>query len=299
MASTFYPWVENDDAAIPEDRPAAERGVAFPDVAAPEAAAADIALPEAATQEARVAVLEDWEAPPRIVLVEPQAIRPFVDELTETTYRLAKEQGGGIPFMVIREIVENLIHAHFTCPVVAIWPGGNTIRFSDRGPGIPSKEQALEFGTTTATPAMKRYIRGVGFGLPYVRHFMDERGGTLVIEDNLNGGTVVTVRLGEDPSPAGPGVKTRTNAGSPSARAPQRTAERPSLTPPERQIIMYLREHLRVGPRELSRTFGGSEPTWSRRLTELERRGFVEKSGQKRELTARGFDCSELLAGLS
>ena len=45
--------------------------------------------------------------------------------------------------MVIREIVENFIHAHFVEPIISILDGGNTIRFADQGPGIEDKERAF------------------------------------------------------------------------------------------------------------------------------------------------------------
>ena len=68
--------------------------------------------------------------------------------------------------MVMREIVENFIHARFVAPTISIMDNGNTIRFSDQGPGIKEKNRALEFGTSSATEEMKSFIRGVGFGLP-------------------------------------------------------------------------------------------------------------------------------------
>ena len=40
---------------------------------------------------------------------------------------------------------------------------------------------------------MKQYIRGVGSGLPYVQQYMTDRGGSLTIEDNISGGTIVTI----------------------------------------------------------------------------------------------------------
>ena len=95
--------------------------------------------------------------------------------------------------MVIREIVENFIHAYFKAPTITILDGGNTIRFSDQGPGIKQKDLALEYGTSSATEEMKHYIRGVGSGLPYAQQYMVDKGGSLDIEDNLGGGTVVTI----------------------------------------------------------------------------------------------------------
>ena len=115
---------------------------------------------------ARIAVYDDKAAAPRVVLVEPKDVRAYLDEIAATVNQLAHEQGGQIPFMVMREIVENFIHAHFVAPTISIMDNGNTIRFSDQGPGIKEKNRALEFGTSSATEEMKSFIRGVGFGLP-------------------------------------------------------------------------------------------------------------------------------------
>ena len=142
---------------------------------------------------ARIAVYDDPSAAPRVVVVEPKGVRAYLEEITATVNRLSHEQGGTIPFMVIREIVENFIHAYFQAPTITILDGGNTIRFSDQGPGIKEKSLALEFGTTSATEDMRRYIRGVGSGLPYAQQYMEDKGGSLEIEDNISGGTVVTI----------------------------------------------------------------------------------------------------------
>lgn len=281
MAETFYPWVNGPSSGHSSSRNDATR------VHETSESFSFLALDEA-PQEARIAVLDAVDIAPRIVVVEPQPIRSYVDELTQTTYGLAKEQGGSIPFMVIREVVENLIHAYFSDPVVTIFPGGNTIRFADRGPGIPAKAQALEFGTTTATEAMKRYIRGVGFGLPYVQNFMDEHGGTLEINDNLSGGTVVTLSFEHPEQPIA----------RKAAKAPQATLAEslPDLSQTERDIMAYLSNHEDVGPKELVGALGSSAPTWSRRLATLEGKGIVEKVGQKRRLTAFGKRVCRLIA---
>ena len=45
------------------------------------------------------------------MIVEPADPRVYLEEITATVNRLAHEQGGSIPFTVVREIVENFIHA--------------------------------------------------------------------------------------------------------------------------------------------------------------------------------------------
>lgn len=144
---------------------------------------------------ARIAVYDDAAAAPRVVVIEPKGVREFLEEITGTVNKLSHEQGGTIPFMVIREIVENFVHAYFLSPTITILDMGNTIRFSDQGPGIQEKDLALEYGTSSATEEMRKYIRGVGSGLPYAQQYMEDKGGSLTIEDNIQGGTVVTISV--------------------------------------------------------------------------------------------------------
>lgn len=172
VAESFYPFVENGD----KDTSSGAHALVV-------------------THPARIAVYDDAAAAPRVVVVEPKDIRSYLEEITATVTKLANEQGGSIPFTVIREVVENLIHAYFMEPTVSILDGGNTIRFSDQGPGIQDKERALEYGTSSATSEMKRYIRGVGSGLPYAQQWLRDKGGSLTVEDNIHNGTVVTVSL--------------------------------------------------------------------------------------------------------
>ncbi len=181
MPSNFYPFVDATGETGVEKRasedPSGETGVGT------------VRYP------ARIAVYDDPLSTPRVVVVEAKDVRSYLEEVTDTVSRLAKEQGSGIPFMVIREIVENFIHASFIEPTVSILDDGNTIRFADQGPGIQNKELALEPGTTSASAEMKRYIRGVGSGFPTVQQYLDVAGGSLSIEDNMGGGTVVTVTI--------------------------------------------------------------------------------------------------------
>lgn len=144
---------------------------------------------------ARIAVYDDMLSTPRVIVIEPQDVRTYLEETTNTVYQCMKEQGGHISLMVIREIVENFIHAHFAEPIISILDGGDTIRFADQGPGIDDKERAFDFGVTSANSKMKRYIRGTGAGFPMVQEYLENVGGAVSIEDNMGNGTVVTVSL--------------------------------------------------------------------------------------------------------
>lgn len=230
---------------------------------------------------ARIAVYDDAASAPRVVVIDPTDVRSYLEEITSEVSRLSREQGGHIPFMVIREVVENLIHAYFREPAISILDGGDTIRFADQGPGIKEKERALEYGTTSATEEMKRYIRGVGSGLPYAQQYLHDHGGTLEIQDNISGGTIVTISMEQSRDAQVTGV----------VQDVATTVARPAVTLSARgeKVIAYLAAHEAVGPKELVEAYGGSQPTWSRELKSLEEAGVVSKrGGQKRYLTALG-----------
>ena len=229
---------------------------------------------------ARIAVYDDAAAAPRVVVIDPTDVRSYLEEITSEVARLAREQGGHIPFMVIREVVENLIHAYFIEPAISILDNGDTIRFADQGPGIKEKERALEYGTTSATEEMKLYIRGVGSGLPYAQQYLHDHGGTLRIEDNISGGTIVTISMvGESATSPRQAV---------AQIAPVVIKPQVNLSGRGEQVISYLSEHESVGPKDLVEAFGSSQSTWTRELQTLEQAGIVTKRGQKRFLTPMG-----------
>lgn len=142
---------------------------------------------------ARIALYDDLLSAPRVTEVMPAPTGEFIDNLSTLVYEQAKASGGTIPYTVIREVSENFIHARFNEATVSILNSGNTIRFSDQGPGIACKDRVQLPGFSSAIEPMKRYIRGVGSGLPIVREYLDYTGGTISIEDNLGTGSVVTI----------------------------------------------------------------------------------------------------------
>ena len=274
MARDFYPFVEKDG-----EKDAAQEG----------------ATPCEVHHPARIAVYDDASAAPRVVVIEPCDVRDYLEQITAAVNRLSHEQGGTIPFMVIREIVENFIHAYFQAPTISILDGGNTIRFSDQGPGIREKSLALEYGTSSATEEMKRYIRGVGSGLPYVQQYMADKGGSLEVEDNISGGTVVTISTHpREEARAISGAEAPAQAASfspaPFSPAPQVAPQAPALSLDERgsQVMSYLASHESCGPTDLVRACGSLAATWSRALSALATQGLVMKDGQKYRLTGIG-----------
>ena len=215
MADAFYPFVGEGPTEIGTGADKVENSTS------PE-------LGEVVTNPTRIAIFDDPAAAPRVVVIQPSDVRSYLEEITATVTRLAKEQGGKISFTVIREVVENLVHAYFKEPTVSILDDGNTIRFSDQGPGIREKDRALEYGTSSATEEMKKYIRGVGSGLPYAQQYMEDHGGTLTIEDNINCGTIVTISMpNENTNGPAPAMQTANEAW----QQPQGTAAAPGQNP--------------------------------------------------------------------
>lgn len=143
----------------------------------------------------RIAVYDNFTSIPRIIDLHHDSVNDFINITTEKIYSVSHEQGGKIPYTIIKEIVENLIHAQFNEIIVTILDKGNQIMISDQGPGISDKEKAVLPGFTSATKEMKKFIRGVGSGLPIVRETIKFSGGSIDIRDNLNKGTVVILKI--------------------------------------------------------------------------------------------------------
>lgn len=336
MSHSFYPFVENqgDSTAFARAQEPSEdqlqKGASIPTSSpSTQTTSSKALIPQYA---ARIAVFDSVTAAPRVIVIEPSDVRDYLEEITREVTRLSQEVGGTIPFMVIREIVENFIHAYFIEPIISIIDHGQTIRFSDQGPGIKEKEKALNFGTTSATKEMKRYIRGVGSGLPYVKEYMKTTQGYLEVEDNISGGTIVTISALPKPVQKEIFSQTPTYPNQISTQAAQAATvgatfgdvheyakaqmpvaqQRPvqaqtqsrlqtqssvsnpalsqlfsQLNDRQKQIIEAIKAHGSIGPTELMRMFGLSQPTWSRELKSLEELGLIHKNSgeQKRTFT--------------
>lgn len=249
---------------------------------------------------ARIAVYDAPAAAPRVEEIACSGVGEYIESLTTRIYELAHGAGGDVPYTVVRELSENLIHADFTEPVVSILDAGKTIRFADQGPGIPDKDRAVLPGFTTARGDMKQHIRGVGSGLPIVSDFLAVSGGSLLIEDNLGSGAVVTITTTEPEAPA-QAASGATSDGSirhndptdpvalsfeldaPSPVAPAR------LTTRQKQVLALVLESGSAGPSIVSRELGVGLSTAYRDLASLEDLGLISSVGGKRALTEKGM----------
>ena len=270
---------------------------------------------------ARIAIYDDLKSIPRIVDINPQDVASFIEELSLAVYTEAKRFGGTIPYTVIREVSENFIHANFEEIIVSIFDDGNTIRFSDQGPGIQDKEKAQQPGFSSATQEMKQYIRGVGSGLPYVKEYLNPSG-TILIEDNIDHGTVVTLSTGDesvldlensrkhqqetpaDHVPSQP-AQTPTQYQSPAMNPiPQMPypliqsyeaipSRMPTFTVPltekQQKILDHLATEQILGITEISKRTGYAASSVHSALNKMEQAGLVEKIGTKRQITPLGI----------
>ncbi len=278
------------DEAVTAARPAHDGPPAAATAHGGEAGGFDAVTPNPAL----IAVYDNLTSSPRVERVHGATPRQLIDDLSTRTYQISHEAGGEVPYMVIREIVENFIHAGFDEVVVSVLDDGNTLRFADQGPGIRDKERVFLPGFTTATEQMKRVIKGVGSGLPVARECLSFSTGTIEIDDNLGTGTVVTLsmspkgRRGEAPVPRHQEDRV---ASSPLTDAPD-------LSLRHKKVLSLIMEAGALGPSVVSRELGVGLSTAYRDLEHLAALGLVEADVTgKRALTDAGIQCLDALFG--
>ncbi len=226
----------------------------------------------------RIAIYDTLTSPPRVIAVEEEDLPGLIGSLAEKTYHYCREQGGQVPYAVIQELIENLLHAYFRDVVITILDNGQTIRISDHGPGVDDKDRAFQPGFTTATAYQRQIIRGVGSGLPLARESLQFLRGILTVEDNLGSGAVFTIKL-----PSTPGT----------AAAPAGVPE-VKLTTRQTKVLVLLMELGSAGPTAVAKELGFSAATAFRELAVLQDMGLIHSLGDgKRALREEGLHLLE------
>ena len=224
---------------------------------------------------ARVAVYDDPLIAPRIITVPPTTTTEFIQNLAVCIDEQARRLGGKISYTVILEVTENFIHAQFREIVVSILDGGNTIRFTDQGPGIADIQKAIRPGFTSAIEPMKHYIRGVGSGLPIVHDWVELKNGHITIDSNIGNGAAVTISLVEE--------EPESTGSNQAAAVAQGLSER------ERLILRQFRGAEALGVTDLANLTGIGPSGVSYQLRKLEEAGLLRANSQKkREATSLG-----------
>jgi anti-sigma regulatory factor (Ser/Thr protein kinase) len=204
-----------------------------------------------------------------------------------------RESGGKVPEESIREVVENLIHASYQGVVISVLDEGNIVRVSDKGPGVEDQSRAMAFGFSGTTPEALRQIRGVGAGLGIARAAAEKLGGKVTIEDNIGGGTVVTVSV--------PGDGAVTQESQPAEQAPPQRrypdgVPRMNISERQQKVLITVLECGEVGPSTVADRLEISVSTAYRDLSVLEEHGLVmaDESG-KRLISPLGRDLVEAI----
>lgn len=264
---------------------------------ASEAIAKPLATGNVAGYSARIAVYDSFTASPFIVDIGSDDFLRVVDEISAKAYNLGRERGGRIPYIVIREVVENLVHAGFKDVIITVEPDGDIIRISDHGPGIANKQKAFTPGFTTATSELKRMIKGVGSGLPIVKESLELMGGCVILEDNLSSGLVITLKGSAAQKPKEQPGETQDLAEKPfttEEEAPVETRQKSDeeiesgITSRQKKVLMLLAEGGSAGPSTVAKELKLSAATAYRALEALEGLGLIESRDGKREITPRG-----------
>jgi len=275
-------------------------GVQGPETQARPASTEDPAVlretPSANEYSARIAVYDTFTASPFIVDIGSHDFLRVVDEISAKAYNLGRERGGRIPYIVIREVVENLIHAGFKDVVITVEPDGDVIRISDHGPGIPDKERAFKPGFTTANSEIKKLIKGVGSGLPIVKESLELMGGCVILEDNLSSGLVITLKgkkaeksgvKGPQPAVAAPEGQVPETDFPEVLEASDEDIEK-MVSSRQKKVLMLLAEAGPQGPSSVAKELRLSAATAYRDLELLEKLDLIRTREGKREIAPRG-----------
>ncbi len=248
---------------------------------------------------ARIAVYDNMRSIPRIVDLSYNNISDFINETSQKTYNLSHEIGGRIPYTIIKEIIENLIHADFKEVVITILERGDHIIITDQGPGIEDKEKAFLPGYTSATTKMKEYIKGVGSGFPIVKETITFSGGSIDVKDNIRKGTVISLKLVQPEKSEQikeTGIKTIDGAPTVVPSEDKKIItddidklDHKVLSDRQTKILFVILELEEAGPSTIASELGFSLSTSYRELIYLEKSKLLTSSSNgKRKLSKKG-----------
>lgn len=229
---------------------------------------------------------------PEVIEVSAAGFGSAATKLTRLAMEKVVELGGAVPETPVREVIENLIHADYRGVVISVMDNGDTVRVSDRGPGISEKARAMEFGFSGSSAESMREIRGIGAGLGIALAQARKAGGSVVVEDNLGGGTVVTISISEDAEKKDPPQA----PAAPEKRRYPDEVPRIHISERQQKALITVLECGEVGPSTIADMLEVSVSTAYRDLSVIEEHGLVigEESG-KRVISPLGRDYVEAI----
>ena len=135
-------------------------------------------------------------------------------------------------------------------------------------------------GFSSATSDMKRYIRGVGSGLPLVKEYLSFSHGRITIEDNIKRGSVVTISVKpEEDFDVPRGAPTRE----------QRKQMVPALSDREKDVLYLFLDQPTLRVTDIVEELGLAASSAHRALKKLEEAGLISTVGKMRQVTDEGL----------
>ena len=250
---------------------------------------------EVSSKDVRIVLYESPNCSPYITIVSHHTpISSYIEEISQATHKISQMCDISFPYPIIKSLVENFTHADFCDPIISIFNKGASLRLSDQGKGISNKEACLQPGFTTAQVKHKNHISGVGSGLVNIKHFADMSGGTLLIQDNINRGTVITLCLqsSKDDNNSHSG-----NTFSDSRKYFSEEDFIPAPAPPkhsslsirQQEVLVTIADCENAGPSKIARLLGISVSTAHRDLQFLESHDYLLSKEGKRTITSEGI----------
>ena len=131
---------------------------------------------------------------------------------------------------------------------------------------------------------MKRYIRGVGSGLPLVKEYLSFSHGRISIEDNMHSGAVVTVSVAPDHEP------THSASSYPTHRNLEAMSPIPAIRLDDREasIALLIHENGAMRLTDIYKTLDMPQSSTYRVLSKMKEAGIVDKDGKMFTLTDEG-----------
>lgn len=147
------------------------------------------------TKSCRVVLYQDILEQPKISIIPfCDDIKLYLENISSYVIKLLNEIGSPFENSIIAEMVSNFIHSDFMFPTIIIANQGHTLIFGDQGRGFSENTNQTPYYSQT-TSEKKKYIRGLGLGLPLVKALLNEVNGTLTIHSNNHRGTIITLDI--------------------------------------------------------------------------------------------------------
>lgn len=191
------------------------------------------------------------------------------------------------PHAVIKEIVENFIHADYLYPSILICDDGYTLVFSDKGPGIKEPKKALKEGFYSISTHKRKYIRGMGLGFTLAKSLLGQYKGSIEIDNNIDSGCVITLKIPK--MNINSLLTSEKQTKFPEKNTDNSISHNHYLSRRQRDVLMVISDTKEAGPSVVSELLGIALSTAYRDLTYLEQCSFIRSSKGKRLLTPEGI----------